>query len=101
MMYVLHTINSVQLGDFFFFGIGFRSLVSVVGLSVYYCSHIKLENEILLNIHCNVEKHEKPKHGRELGRGAREMNQTQATESCQKELKGQSNDDDLICRAAT
>ena len=70
MMYVLHTINSVQLGEFFFSSIGFRSLVSIVGISVYYCSHIKFENEILLNIHCNVEKHGKPKHGRELGRGA-------------------------------
>ena len=89
MMYVLHMINSVQLRDFFLFGIGFRSLVSIVGLSVYYCSHIQLENEILLNIHCNVEQHEKPKHGRELGKEAREMNQNPATESCQKELKGQ------------
>ena len=70
MTYVLHTINSVQLGEFLFFGIGFRSLVSIVGLSVYYCSQIKFENEILLNIHYNVEKHENPKHGRELGRGA-------------------------------
>ena len=70
MMYMLHMINLVQFGDFFFFGIGFCSLVNIVGLSVYYCSHIKLENEILLYIHCNVEKHEKPKHGRELGRGA-------------------------------
>ena len=89
MMYVLHTINLVQLRDFFLFGNGFRSLVSIVGLSVYYCSHIQLENEILLNIHCNVEQYEKPKHGRELGRGAREMNQNPAIESCQKELKGQ------------
>ena len=89
MMYVLHTINSVQLRDFFLFGIDFRSLVSIVGLSVYYCSHIQFENKILLNIHYNVEQHEKPKHGRELGRGAIEMNQNPATESCQKELKGQ------------
>ena len=76
MMYVLHTINSVQLGEVLFFDIGFLSLVSIVGFSVYYCSHIKFENEILLNIHCNVEKHEKPKHGRELERRALEMNQT-------------------------
>ena len=29
------------------------------------------------------------------------MNQTLATESCQKELKGHNNDDDLTCRAAS
>ena len=70
MMYVLHTINSVQLSEFLFSGIGFCSLVNIVGISMYYCSHIKFENEIVLNIHSNVEKHGIPKHGRELGRGA-------------------------------
>ena len=70
MMYVLHTINSVQPRDFFFFNLGFSSLVSIVGISVYYYSHLKFDYEILLNIHSNVEKHGKSKHGRELERGA-------------------------------
>ena len=65
MMYMLHTINSVQLGNFFFFDIGFSSLISIVGIFVYYCSHLNFDNVILLYIHSNVEKH-----GRELGRGA-------------------------------
>ena len=36
--------------NFFFFGIGIRSLVNVVGISVYY-THMKFEKEIVLNIH--------------------------------------------------
>ena len=56
---------------FFFFGIGIRSLVSVVGIFVYYCSYMKFEKEIVLNVHCySVEiQHGKPKHKRTEGRG--------------------------------
>ena len=61
MMYVLHTINSVQLGNFFLYDIGFSSLVSIVGIFVYYCSHLKFYNVMLLYIHSNVQKQGIPK----------------------------------------
>ena len=56
--------------QFFFFEIGIRSLLSVVGISVYY-SHMKFEKEIVVNLHCySVEiQHGKPEHKRTEGRG--------------------------------
>ena len=61
----------IQKIQFFFFEIGIRSLLSVVGISVYY-SHMKFEKEIVLNLHCySVEiQHGKPEHNlRTKGRG--------------------------------
>ena len=60
----------IQKIQFFFFEIGIRSLLNVVGISVYY-SHMKFEKEIVLNLHCySVEiQHGKPEHKRTEGRG--------------------------------
>ena len=80
----------IQTIQFFFFGIGIPSLVSVVGISVYYYSHMKFEKEIVLNIHCfSVEIQHKNQRTKEP-RG----------EEVERELKHRerNDDEDLMCR---